>query len=80
MYIRNCYDGYLNPEKVKGKIVLCEYWGLRGTESVIKKYGGVGTILQNYLILDGVTIFIASASMVNTSVGESINTYIHSTR
>ncbi|XP_062090204.1 subtilisin-like protease SBT4.14 [Humulus lupulus] len=76
---RFCFDGTLDAKKAKGKLVLCALanWG---TDSVVKGIGGVGTILENDQFLDAAQIFMAPGTLVNSTVGETINDYIHSTR
>lgn len=79
MHIRFCAEDSLDPKKVKGKIVFCQFrsWG---TDSVIKGNGGVGTIVENDQFLDAAQIFMAPGTMVNSTIGESIDAYIHSER
>ncbi|CAL1407709.1 unnamed protein product [Linum trigynum] len=76
---RFCYDGSLDAKKVKGKLVYCKL-GQWGRDSVVKSLGGVGTIVESEQYLDIAQIFMAPATMVNSSVGDSIDSYIHSTR
>ncbi|KAI3756864.1 hypothetical protein L1987_56688 [Smallanthus sonchifolius] len=76
---RFCLENTLDPRKVKGKLVRCklETWG---SDSVIKGLGGIGTIIESDMFLDTAQIFMAPATMVNSTVGETISDYIHSTR
>ncbi|WCJ23122.1 Subtilisin-like protease SBT4.14 [Euphorbia peplus] len=76
---RFCLEGSMDPNKVKGKLIYCELqvWG---SDSVVKQNGGIGTILESQQFLDAAQIFMAPGSMVNASVGDSINKYIHSTK
>ncbi|RYR71930.1 hypothetical protein Ahy_A02g006141 [Arachis hypogaea] len=74
-----CFEDSLDPKKVKGKIVYCKQ-GTGGTEGVIKGYGGIGTILENEQFPEVAQIFMAPATIVNTTIGQSITTYIKSTR
>ncbi|CAI0551905.1 unnamed protein product [Linum tenue] len=76
---RFCYDGSMDAKKVKGKLVYCKL-GQWGRDSVVKSLGGVGTIVESEQYLDIAQIFMAPATMVNSSVGDSIDSYIHSTR
>ncbi|KAJ6940286.1 subtilisin-like protease SBT4.14 [Populus alba x Populus x berolinensis] len=76
---RFCADGSLNPKKVQGKLVLCEL-GVWGADSVVKGIGGKGTILESEQYLDAAQIFMAPATVVNATVSDTINNYIHSTK
>ncbi|OAY49255.1 subtilisin-like protease SBT4.14 [Manihot esculenta] len=76
---RFCTDGSMDPNKVKGKFVYCELqeWG---SDSVVKGLGGLGVIVESEQYLDAAQIFMAPGTMVNATVGDAINDYIHSTR
>ncbi|KAK9058946.1 hypothetical protein SSX86_021563 [Deinandra increscens subsp. villosa] len=74
-----CLENTLDPSKVKGKLVQCKL-GTWGSDSVIKGLGGIGTIIESDVFLDTAQIFMAPATMVNSTIGETINKYIHSTR
>ncbi|KAH1106971.1 hypothetical protein J1N35_010739 [Gossypium stocksii] len=76
---RFCFDNTLDPSKVKGRLVYCtlSQWGV---DSVVKGIGGIGTIVESEQYLDTAQIFMAPATMVNSTVGETIQNYIHSTR
>nr|XP_043627542.1 subtilisin-like protease SBT4.14 [Erigeron canadensis] len=74
-----CLADTLDPGKVKGKLVQCKL-GAWGSDSVIKGLGGVGTIIESEVFLDTPQIFMAPATMVNSTVGETIRNYIHTTR
>ncbi|XVF33429.1 hypothetical protein REPUB_Repub17cG0168200 [Reevesia pubescens] len=76
---RFCYDNTLDPGKVKGRLVYC-ILGQWGADSVVKGIGGIGTIVESEQYLDTAQIFMAPATMVNVTVGETINNYINSTR
>ncbi|CAK7347976.1 unnamed protein product [Dovyalis caffra] len=78
LYHRFCADGSLDPNKVKGKLVLCELGGW-GADSVVKGIGGEGIILESEQYLDAAQIFMAPATMVNATVSDAVNNYIHST-
>lgn len=67
------------PTKVKGKLVLCklESWG---TDSVVKEIGGAGIVIESDQFLDAAQIFMAPATIVNSTIGESMDNYIHSTK
>ncbi|KAH9604066.1 hypothetical protein KSS87_010407, partial [Heliosperma pusillum] len=75
---RFCLDNSLSPTKVKGKIVLCRLqdWGV---ESVVKQNRGVGAIVSSPRFLDVAMVFMAPGTVVNSTVGEKIDEYIHST-
>ncbi|KAE8697550.1 Subtilisin-like protease SBT4.14 [Hibiscus syriacus] len=75
---RFCYDNTLNPAKVKGRIVYC-LLGELGADSIVKGIGGVGIVLESEKYLDTALIFMAPATMVNMTVGETVDKYIHST-
>ena len=79
LHHRFCADGSLDPKKVKGKLVLCELevWG---ADSVVKGIGGKGTILESEQYLDAAQIFMAPATVVNATVSDKVNNYIHSTK
>ncbi|XP_027158678.1 subtilisin-like protease SBT4.14 [Coffea eugenioides] len=74
-----CIEESMDPKKVKGKIVYCKL-AVWGVDSVVKALGGIGTIVESDLFLDTAQIFMAPATMVNSSKGKSITAYIHSTR
>lgn len=69
----------MDSTKVKGKLVYCRL-AVWGADSVIKGIGGVGTIIESPLFLDSAHIFMAPATLVNTTVGDSIDEYIHTAR
>ncbi|XVF22652.1 hypothetical protein REPUB_Repub12eG0189900 [Reevesia pubescens] len=75
---RFCLDNTLDPGKVKGRLVYCTL-GQWGVDSVVKGIGGIGTIVESEQNLDTAQIFMAPATIVNETVGETINNYIHST-
>ncbi|KAL0540115.1 hypothetical protein IC582_024345 [Cucumis melo] len=74
-----CLEDSLDPTKVKGSLVFCKLltWG---ADSVIKSVGANGVIIQSDQFLDNADIFMAPATMVSSSVGTIIYTYIKSTR
>jgi len=76
---RFCIQDSLDPVKVKGRIVHCKVlaWG---ADSVVRGIGGVGTIVESDQFPDVAFIFMAPSTLVNGTVGASINDYIHSTR
>ncbi|RDX88454.1 Subtilisin-like protease SBT4.14, partial [Mucuna pruriens] len=76
---RFCYEDSLEPNKVKGKLVYCEL-GTGGTEAVVKGIGGVGTLIESDQYPDVSQIFMAPATIVNSSTGDTITKYIQSTR
>ncbi|WJX52973.1 hypothetical protein P8452_39027 [Trifolium repens] len=74
-----CAKGSLEPNKVKGKIVYCKFrtWS---TEAVVKAIGGIGTIVEYDEFEDVPETFMAPATFVNRSTGQTITNYIQSTR
>uniref|UniRef100_A0A2N9JB11 Subtilisin-like protease SBT4.14 n=1 Tax=Fagus sylvatica TaxID=28930 RepID=A0A2N9JB11_FAGSY len=74
-----CMEDSLDPTKVKGKLVYCKL-SLWGSDSIIKGFGGVGTIVESDQYLDNAQIFMAPGTLVNGAIGEVINGYIQSTR
>lgn len=74
-----CVEDSLDPTKVKGKLVYCKL-SLWGSDSIIKGFGGVGTIVESDQYLDNAQIFMAPGTLVNGAIGEVINGYIQSTR
>ncbi|KAJ9188404.1 hypothetical protein P3X46_003763 [Hevea brasiliensis] len=76
---RFCMDGSMDPKKVKGKLIYCELqaWG---SDSVVKGLGGLGAIVESEQYLDAAQIFMTPGTVVNVTVGNTINNYIHSTR
>ncbi|KAK4802627.1 hypothetical protein SAY86_000830 [Trapa natans] len=76
---RYCMEDAMESTKVKGKLVYCRL-GVWGADSVVKGIGGAGAIIESPLFLDAAPIFMAPATMVNATVGDSIDQYIHSTR
>ncbi|KAL9234425.1 hypothetical protein vseg_009297 [Gypsophila vaccaria] len=75
---RFCLENSMSSSKVKGKIVLCrlQSWGV---ESVVKENRGVGAIVSSPRFLDVAMVFMAPGTTVNSTVGEQIDEYIHST-
>ncbi|WVZ16554.1 hypothetical protein V8G54_009536 [Vigna mungo] len=76
---RFCYEDSLDPTKVKGKLVYCSLSGW-GSESVVKGIGGIGTIMESDQVFEIAQIFMAPATIVNSSIGQIIINYTHSTR
>ncbi|KAI6702631.1 hypothetical protein NL676_011767 [Syzygium grande] len=76
---RYCMDNSLDRVKVKGKLVYCKF-AARGVDSVVKGSGGIGAIIESQQFLDTAQIFMAPSTMVNGTLGEAIDEYIHSTR
>ncbi|XP_057435528.1 subtilisin-like protease SBT4.14 [Lotus japonicus] len=74
-----CYEDSLEPNKVKGKLVYCKL-GNWGTEGVVKKFGGIGSIMESDQYPDLAQIFMAPATILNHTIGESVTNYIKSTR
>ncbi|XP_030535286.2 subtilisin-like protease SBT4.14 [Rhodamnia argentea] len=76
---RFCMDNSLDRVKVKGKLVYCKF-AMRGVDSVVKGSGGIGAIIESPQFLDTAQLFMAPSTMVNGTLGEAIDEYIHSTR
>ncbi|XP_027338944.1 subtilisin-like protease SBT4.14 [Abrus precatorius] len=76
---RFCYEGTLEPNKVKGKLVYCEL-GTWGTEAVVKGIGGIGSLIESEQYPDVAQIFMAPATIVNNDTSEIITKYLQSTR
>ncbi|PIA49729.1 hypothetical protein AQUCO_01300466v1 [Aquilegia coerulea] len=74
---RFCVEGSLDPKKVKGKLVYCELQE-SGTDSFVKEAGAVGTILASEMSLDAAQILMVPGTVVEETIGEKINKYIHS--
>ena len=64
---------------MKGKLVLCKL-GTWGIDSVVKSFGGIGVIIESEQFMDAAPIFMAPATMVNTTAGDTVSKYINSTR
>lgn len=76
-----CLEGSLNPNNVKGKIVLCDR-GINGRPAkgeVVKKAGGIGMILANG-VFDGEGLVadchVLPATAVGATGGDEIRKYI----
>ncbi|KAM1400547.1 hypothetical protein ACFX2I_027565 [Malus domestica] len=76
---RFCVQDTLDPGKVKGKLVFCKL-GSWGADSVVKGIGGAGIIIEDDQFLDAAQIFMAPGTMVNSTIGDIIDEYIHTTR
>ncbi|KAK6142863.1 hypothetical protein DH2020_023211 [Rehmannia glutinosa] len=76
---RYCLENSMDPKKVKGKLLYCKL-GSWGADSVIKGLGGVGAVIESDSFLDTPQIFMAPATMVNSTTGKRINDYLHSTK
>ncbi|KAI3985532.1 hypothetical protein MKX01_033846 [Papaver californicum] len=78
---RMCMRGTMDPEKVRGKIVLCETAPVGDpADSVIPKAGGVGTVIVGSSERDFADIFMSSATEIDNSTAKVIHKYINSTR
>nr|GLL34424.1 subtilisin-like protease SBT4.14 isoform X2 [Ipomoea trifida] len=75
-----CLEDSMDPGKVKGKLVYCILGGNWGADSVVKGLGGIGTVIESEQYLDSAPIFMAPATIVNSTTGKRITDYIHSTR
>lgn len=64
---------------MKGKVMVCVTGG-GGEESDVKRCGGAGAIIVSDQYLDNAQVFMAPATSVNSSIGDSIYRYINSTR
>ncbi|CAJ1949938.1 unnamed protein product [Sphenostylis stenocarpa] len=76
---RFCYEDSLDPHKVKGKLVYCSLSGW-GSEAVVKGIGGIGSIMESDDVFEIAQIFMAPATIVNSSIGQIITNYTQSTR
>lgn len=76
---RFCMENSLDTKRVSKKIVYCklQVWGV---DSVVKRAGGIGAIIQSPQFLDAPQIYMAPATMVGVTAGDAIDEYIHSTR
>lgn len=63
---------------MKGKLVYC--LGSWGTEANVREIGGIGAVIEYDSYPDVAQIFMAPATIVNHSIGESVTNYIKSTR
>ncbi|KAL3624481.1 hypothetical protein CASFOL_031149 [Castilleja foliolosa] len=75
---RYCQQDSMDPKKVKGKIIYCE--DSRGSDSVVKALGGVGTVIKTDTYLDTAFLYIIPSTVVDTANGEKLNQYINSTK
>lgn len=64
---------------MKGKLVYCRLstWG---SEVVVKAIGGIGTIIESEQVFEIAQMFMAPATIVNSSIGQIITNYTKSTR
>ncbi|XP_051145151.1 subtilisin-like protease SBT4.14 isoform X2 [Andrographis paniculata] len=76
---RYCIENSMDPTKVQGKLIYCKL-GSWGIDSVVRGLGGIGTVIESESFLDAAQIFMAPATMVNGTIGEKINNYMHSTK
>lgn len=76
---RFCYESVLDPKKVKGRLVYCRLASY-GSEGVVKGLGGIGAIVESEQYQDLAQIFMAPATTVNSTIGQTVTTYIKSTR
>ncbi|KAJ6814465.1 subtilisin-like protease SBT5.3 [Iris pallida] len=80
-----CLDSSLNETKARGKILVCRYSGSSsesrmGKSLVVKRAGGVGTILIDETEQGIASPFAIPAVSVGRAVGEKILSYVNSTR
>ncbi|XP_031280348.1 subtilisin-like protease SBT5.4 [Pistacia vera] len=80
-----CQPGTLDPEKVKGKILVCLWLGSKQLETgkYADKLEAVGMILANHKKLPNVAftnMHVLPTSHINSKDGEAIFDYIHSTK
>ncbi|KAL8541271.1 hypothetical protein ACS0TY_002493 [Phlomoides rotata] len=75
----HCVENAMDPKKVEGKLVYCKLasWG---ADSVVKGLGGAGVVIEGDVFLDAAQIFMAPATIVNSTTGKIINDYIQSTK
>ena len=64
---------------MKGQLVYCRLstWG---SEAVVKAIGGIGTIIESEQVFEIAQMFMAPATIVNSSIGQIITNYTKSTR
>ncbi|KAF8030595.1 hypothetical protein BT93_E2892 [Corymbia citriodora subsp. variegata] len=74
-----CVNGSLDRAKVRGKLVYCRF-SMDGVDATIKGSGGIGVIIGSQDFLDTAEIYMAPSTMVDVTLGEAIDGYIHSTR
>ncbi|XP_052194044.1 subtilisin-like protease SBT4.14 [Diospyros lotus] len=79
---RYCHEQAMDGRKVMGKLIFCELraqeWGV---DSVVKGMGGVGSIIKSDEYLDVAQIFMAPATILNSSIADTtVAKYINSTR
>ncbi|KAJ9680826.1 hypothetical protein PVL29_019979 [Vitis rotundifolia] len=80
-YSSFCVEGSLDPTKVKGKLVYCKQAiGTPRVEFVVKGLGGIGAIAESNDFPHNTQIFTAPGTMINDTVGQAIDGYIHSTK
>ncbi|CAA0830696.1 Subtilisin-like protease SBT4.14 [Striga hermonthica] len=76
---RSCYDDSMDPKKVKGKIIYC-FEGTGRADSIIKGLGGIGAIIEGDSFSDTGFVYMAPATVVNSTVGNTIEHYMNSTK
>ncbi|KAF5196818.1 subtilisin-like protease SBT4.14 [Thalictrum thalictroides] len=78
----SCYNGTLESEKVKGKIVYCRGGDpqVGASHITIKELGGAGIIVQQNDDLDTAFTLAIPGAFVNYEDGENIEHYINSTK
>jgi hypothetical protein len=75
-----CFPGYMNSNKVQGKIVLCEDPdGTFGDGTGILIGHGVGTIIADSFITDFAFSYPLPATLISTEDGLEVLDYIRST-
>ncbi|XP_057981290.1 subtilisin-like protease SBT4.14 [Malania oleifera] len=77
-FARLCIRGAIDPAKVNGKVVYCRE-EIR-SDYAVKAGQGMGAIIESSEFLDTPAIYVAPATMVNATTGQSIDDYIHSTK
>ena len=76
---RFCYElDSLDEEKVKGKVVLCDWSGGNGSAACID--GAAGIIMQDSSPKDYASVFPIPASSFDSDVGTQISLYLNTTR
>ncbi|CAH9098083.1 unnamed protein product [Cuscuta epithymum] len=75
-----CGNGSMAPAKVKGKIIYCKYGAELDADSVVKGLGGIGTVIESDNLPDTALVFMAPATIVNSTNGQFITHFINSTR
>ncbi|XP_022942435.1 subtilisin-like protease SBT4.14 [Cucurbita moschata] len=75
-----CMEGSLDPTKANGKLVFCQLM-IWGADSAVKTAGAHGAVIQSdQYYLDHTDLFMVPATLVNSTIGQTIEAYIKSTK